>query len=645
MEAIDTFIYFGVETVHQIGDEIECNCIFCGKEGHLHIHKDRGVYNCKVCGRSGNVSTFLDYIISKCKSNTTREDLNHIAIVRGISVEILEQYELVHLRGWEYLLPVRNENGTIVNCKIWNRTDNSFRNTPGCNTHIYNQKVIADRTKQHKTVWICEGEWDTLALIAKTDKVVAIGLPSATANLTTAVPYISGRRVVLALDNDKAGEEGTIKCTKYLKSCVKSLDVVKWPTDAPKGFDVRDYLRDHTFEQLEQLAIQTPKVAPVKFIERLSGERQTTIDKVVDKYREYYDVTEHYEQGIRLALAVVMSTTLRSNQLWLFLVSPPGTGKTTLIYPYKHLDSCVFQSTLTKTMLVSGYKKGPDPSLLGKIDGKCLIIKDFTEVLESQPAERDQVFSILRGAYDGSVSRAYGNQVVRMYNDLRFSMLACVTQKISMVTNSSQGERFLKYRLETELDYDKRIKAAIKLTGREDAAAQGISTVIQDFITEGVTYDEKAADVYLDRIVALAKLVSIVRTEVIKDIKRQEILVRPESELGTRVGTQLYKLLLFLLAVDPTKPDLAYKIVKKTAMDSVEGFIFDIVKLCYRRMKRQLPITPDIMSTRLNIPMFTLNLKLSDGTLVGILKRIKLRGCLKYKYKLKDEIFHLLESI
>jgi len=94
--------------------------------------------------------------------------------------------------------------------------------------------------------------------------------------------------------------------------------------------------------------------------------------------------------------------------LWLYVVGAPGSGKTELVRAFADgRKRAYFLSSLTPNSLVSGLKDGKH--LLPELDGKTLIIKDFTMTLESHRENRDALFGALRDAYDGSYSKAFGS--------------------------------------------------------------------------------------------------------------------------------------------------------------------------------------------------------------------------------------------
>ena len=67
-----------------------------------------------------------------------------------------------------------------------------------------------------------------------------------------------------------------------------------------------------------------------------------------------------------------------------------------------------------------------DPSLIPKLDGKVLVIKDFTVILKERHEIASAILSQLRDAFDGSIRKAFGTGKDKKYN-AKFGVIAAVT--------------------------------------------------------------------------------------------------------------------------------------------------------------------------------------------------------------------------
>ena len=85
---------------------------------------------------------------------------------------------------------------------------------------------------------------------------------------------------------------------------------------------------------------------------------------------------------IDVGLATVVGHKFGGDPIWLFLIAPSGSAKTEFLRALT-TDRVHHLSALTPNTFVSGLNQPgkKDPSLLPLLDGKVLVIKDFTAVL------------------------------------------------------------------------------------------------------------------------------------------------------------------------------------------------------------------------------------------------------------------------
>jgi hypothetical protein len=107
---------------------------------------------------------------------------------------------------------------------------------------------------------------------------------------------------------------------------------------------------------------------------------------------------------VDVTLAVVASSHLPGDPIWIHLVAAPSTGKTETINAVQDWPTVYALPELTPAGLVSGINSedGRDHSLLPKLHGKTLAIKDFTPTIDAPKDQRQKLFGRLRDAFDGS---------------------------------------------------------------------------------------------------------------------------------------------------------------------------------------------------------------------------------------------------
>lgn len=657
---IDVYKWLGFLPTSETDDQYRGDCPFCGKDKFYVSTKDL-LYSCKSgsCQKSGNIYTYLQDWWTHLRNATGDETAwTKIELNRGIPMQVLKDSGVVYdaaLSKW--LIPVRNGSSAIVNFRLFS-IGSKLLGLPGLDVGLYGAETAPvqpdHRTRQRRTIYLCEGEWDAICfrdLIQGRDAAV-LGLPGVDTLKDVWLQVFAGHDVVLCFDNDTAGVTGTAKVANKLLPVVESLSYLDWGAylsgsrnwESSLSYDVRDFYCDFgKFEELEPyfvpFAIGTGEgkhssagsSTQRPTARRMPGQERPCFEQVLAAYAERLTVTQDFEWAIRIAYGVVLSEFIQGDPLWMHIVSPPSSGKTVILQSLDECDDCVLKSTLKPAALVSGFKlpDGKDPSLIPQLDGKVLVIKDYTEVLSLDKAERSKVFSHLRDAYDGLVEHIFGNGVLRRYV-VHFSMLTGVTPSLYAESEASMGERFLIYHMLKGNDYDadEVIFHALENTGARDAETKRLlAETARKYLDLGVTEDEINAATksinapFKRKLVALAQLAASLRGQVKRDAHEDKLLYRPQAEIGTRLAKQLYKLGLALafLEDDGQVNERVYRILVRVALDTCVGFNLDIVQA----LAVKGGLTVQELAEITNIPISTIRLRLDDMEMLDVIHREK----------------------
>jgi hypothetical protein len=151
------------------------------------------------------------------------------------------------------------------------------------------------------------------------------------------------------------------------------------------------------------------------------------------------------------ALAVAVSAALDGDPLWGMLIGPSSSGKTEAIRALDALAEPVDELT-APALLSWTHGKQPRPTgVLTRIGERGLVtVGDFSTVLAtSDRGGRDQLFALLRRAYDGAVTRDLGNAPAPLRWTGRLTLLAACTPAIDNYQSHADqlGPRWLYYRL------------------------------------------------------------------------------------------------------------------------------------------------------------------------------------------------------
>ena len=268
---------------------------------------------------------------------------------------------------------------------------------------------------------------------------------------------------------------------------------------------------------------------------------------LMDTFRKWLWIED--DITLDIVMATVLSALFPGDPVWLLVIGPPGGGKSELVRALSghHIYSL---DTLTTKSLVSGFKEQGKTATFGilpDLDGKVLVIKDLTVMLQNVSARYEEnIFTQLRAAYDGEYSSAHGSGLKRQSYKSTFGVVAAVTPIVDefRTLSSALGERFITIR-----HYQSRVDAirrAQENCGQEKVMRPELSKCTEDAIEY---YEELARaggiptldDIEGTKIRKLADITSMLRTEVKRDRERN-VVVLPGVEIGTRLVKQFTRL-------------------------------------------------------------------------------------------------------
>ncbi len=662
------FAVHGVRFTKQSGDQRIGDCPFSGKKEKFYVNANNGLWDSKTAGLAGNFQWFLEKIAKQNEEQLSGDEKAQraLAIARGLPRSAFEGWGI----GWNgqfYTIPIRNGRGVIVDLRRY-RPGGKAQSTPGASTGLIGAERLAE-SRRGEQVFVCEGEWDAIALQFLLNKLgvggVCVGVPGANTFKKEWIPLFDGKPVQTLYDNDEAGESGELIAKQRLTGVAKELSYIQWPVGTPDGFDVRDWVRHGIvvkkvprgcWTNLQKLFIDTPR--------RLRKVKVETPEEAKKKGKKalppvaWPELSATFRKWLHLKsddpLAVVFGTAMANrldgDPLWLFLVGPPGSLKSELCLAMSAAELCYPLSSLTPHALVSGssFQNGEDPSLLPKLDGKVLVIKDFTTVLGMHPTTRDEIFSQLRDAYDGEHQKQFGNGIIRRYKS-HFGIVAGVTPAIDQFSSlAGLGERFLKYRLEKNLrheDEEARIRRAIKNVSHEVGMRDELQEVSARFLAREAKLP--AVDPVIEsRIVRLAMLTARLRGIVARDKYNAQLQTSKASyEVGTRVGKQLTKLAFGVAMFYGAKvvDERAFNIVAQVALSSAPDKVEEVVRTLYENTEPGEALkTKEVAEKAEKLTQSTVFRCLQDLYMLGLVEQLGIG--LRYQWSLPLRIRELIDK-
>lgn len=362
------------------------------------------------------------------------------------------------------------------------------------------------------------------------------------------------------------------------------------------------------------------------------------------------------DEYIDVIFGVLFANQLDSKPVWLHIVGPPGSGKTEILQTFSGSDKVYPISSFTKHTLVSGKirKRGEkDPSLALKIDGKILIVKDFTTILTMRSEDRLEIFGQLREFYDGSFRKGFGTGEEDKIYYSHFGIITGVTNEIDnhLGALSSLGERFLIYRC-PNISEKERFERAKKASRNVSVKQQEKELMLAAHRVLAIQPQKPILPLDIEsKIQRIVMFLSRARTNVKRNPYTREPLYIPEPEIPTRLMKQLTDLAIGIAMARKKEfvTEDEIKIIKKVAIDCIHINRLSLLdKLTFYYPEKT---TPKDLAKDLNWKPSTIKIWLDDLKILEIVsehenKDYKRGGPeLKCKWRLKLKYARLLKKV
>lgn len=370
----------------------------------------------------------------------------------------------------------------------------------------------------------------------------------------------------------------------------------------------------------QEMEAEVPGPAPEPVEPEALDQEPISAAELFAKFGEWLHISD--PDSMRITIAARISEYLEGERFWLQVVGPSGSGKSEFLQTFTG-DGVVTISSLTSHSLISGLRKGDKLDLLPKLDGKVLILKDFTTTLTMHREARDELFSQLREAYDGAFCKAFGSSAGMKSYKSRFTIIAGVTPVIETYRRfyAVLGERFLRVRL--KVDPAQTLVYAANLQGHEKIMRQDLRQAMGRFVhgcREALKNPPPIDHQMLPKLMALAQLTATIRTPIIRDRERI-ILVKPEPEIGTRLTKQFSRVMPCLAVVlehdQAGEPE--YSLVKRVAADTMPTWKLGIIEFLAADKSNDFP-THEI-GQALTMPTRTARDRCEDLWELGLVER------------------------
>ena len=341
--------------------------------------------------------------------------------------------------------------------------------------------------------------------------------------------------------------------------------------------------------------------------ERMRRRSIDTVEGLLGLYGDWLYLEPQDFEALEVVLAAALDRELPGDPAWLMFVAPSGGVKTEVLRSLSSYPRAFSLDFLTPKALVSGLTRLdretkeyiPIAGLLSSLDGKVLVLKDFTTILSSAEETRTAIYGQLRSAYDGYFEGGFGTLKEPIRVRATFGLVAGVTPAIHRYTKmkGALGERFLMVR--SSPNPVKAARRARRNVGlEEEMRAQLAGSVAATFEALDFSRPPPISEEQAEEIIRIGYYIALMRSRVWVRWYQGSIvdLDAAEPEVPTRVSKQLSKLAQLLAVLrgheDVEDPELAT--LRRVARDTVVPRRQRIVDVYYEAGGEQVLSTADI---------------------------------------------------
>jgi hypothetical protein len=357
--------------------EVLSSCPFCGsgngpnQSSAFNIKNDR-MYKCFSCDTAGDVVNFIaglrqisdgdaiKFLLEKygdglkkssdnhysewekrlyaIKNNTKTEAVRYLERERSINASKLPEGSFYY-DSFRHAVVFPSHNNQLLNFRFINPEkgkSKAINLTYGENVQKKDCLYSACFKKGDKTVFITEGVINALSLFPYSS--ISIFDAGNKVDLNLLMPFVENRNVVLAFDNDEAGEKAFTYYTNLIKKADVSLEIrrLKLPVYEGKSIDINDLLKEGKLDNwlAQELSYQ------LVYSNRILKPIEETSDDVEEMWKNegyyhedgrYYgrdqkgnerqlsnflmDIIYHFPDGSKNSLRYVKLQSRKNNQL------------------------------------------------------------------------------------------------------------------------------------------------------------------------------------------------------------------------------------------------------------------------------------------------------------------------------------------
>lgn len=666
-ESLKPYGFFRLDVSHFSNHDknVSTDCVFCNKEGKFVISVETGQYKCWSCLAKGNATTFINQLWEM-----GTEEVEELAEERQIPAETLIEWGVRYCAlSRSFIIPGFDPtSGKLQNLSRWMKNDQGkhrWFSTPGLNQKLYG--INFDLKKNVETIYVVEGSWNSMVWLdglrsSKQKGYAVVGVPGCNVFHEAWASWFMNRDVVFIYDSDRprrnpqtgdviepAGLAGVKRASRIVVPHARSVKYVEWGKDGydpalKDGHDVRDHYQIHSSEEATADLLDRVRDIPESWNisgkgskEKLALSPCTDWTTLTRQWRKAMKWTDGLEYGLACMLATVTSTQSLGDQLWMRIVAPASSGKTTLAMG---IAAAHEYAKIVDTIrgFTSGFMNddGETFDLASDIDGKTMITLDGDTLLQSP--NLPNILAEGRRLYDGGLSSHFKNGAGKGIQGHRFTWLLCGTNSLRSLDQSELGERFMDCVMMREIDDELEDEILLRVANRSEQAVGMLSGDKADEqqppeMTLAIQMTGGYVKYLRDNSIALLNSV-----EMSDDMKRlctrlgkfvAILRARPSSrqhetaerEFAARLTSQFVRLCKCLAVIlnRESVDDKVLQMARRVAMDTARGQTLQIVSALYK------------YQDGLDYGGVSVATGIIDGTSRKLLRFLRMIGALEYR--------------